>query len=67
MTRRFVTRLKKNAKFKRVKKNRSTGRNMVSGYKSIIPGYSSEKRLRKIIARDPDAGKKIPLPTSFIF
>jgi putative transposase len=55
----FVTRLKKNAKFRRVKKNETTGLNIISGYDIIIPGYSKEKRLRKIIARDPDTGKKI--------
>jgi hypothetical protein len=56
-----VTRLKKNAKFKRVKKNEGAGKNIVSDYEIIIPGYSKEKHLRKIIVRDPDRGKKIRL------
>jgi putative transposase len=60
----FVTRLKKNAQFRRVKKNEGTGRNVVSDYEIIIPGYSNEKRLRKIIVRDPDTGKKTTLLTN---
>jgi putative transposase len=60
----FMTRLKKDAKFKRVKKNECTGQNMVSDYEIIIPGYSAEKYLKKIIARNPDTGKKITLLTS---
>jgi putative transposase len=60
----FVTRLKKNAKFKRVKKHESAGKNIISDYEIIIPGYSNEKRLRKIIVRDPDTGKKITLLTN---
>jgi hypothetical protein len=54
----FVTRLKKNARYKRVKKNESAGKNIVSDYEIIIPGYSNEKRLRKIIVRDRDTGKR---------
>jgi putative transposase len=53
----FVTRLKKNARFRRVKKNEATGKNIISDYEIIIPGYSKEKHLRKIITRDPDTGK----------
>jgi putative transposase len=60
----FVTRLKKNAKFKRVKRNESAGKNIVSDYEIIISGYSQEKRLRKIIVRDPDTGRKITLLTN---
>jgi putative transposase len=60
----FVTRLKKNAKFRRVKKNGTTGKNIVSDYEIIIPGYSKEKPLRKIIVRDPETGKKITLLTN---
>jgi IS4 transposase len=56
--------LKKNTKFRRVKKNEMPGRNIVSDYEIIIPGYSKEKHLRKIIARDPDTGKKITLLTN---
>jgi putative transposase len=59
-----VTRLKKNAMFKRVKKNESPGGNIVSDYEIIVPGYSKEKRLRKIIIRDPDTGRKITLLTN---
>jgi IS4 transposase len=54
----FVTRLKKNAKLRRAKKNDATGANIISDYEIVIPGYSKEKRLRKIIARGPDAGEK---------
>jgi putative transposase len=60
----FVTRLKKNAKFRRVKKNEVTGKNIISDYEIIIPGYSHEKHLRKIIVRDPETGKKITLLTN---
>jgi putative transposase len=60
----FVTRLKKNARYKRVKKNESAGKNIVSDYEIIIPGYSKEKRLRKIRVRDPGTGKKITLLTN---
>ena len=60
----FVTRLKKNAKFKRVKKNEMIGKGIVSDYEIIIPGYSKEKRLRKIMVRDPETGKKITLLTN---
>jgi hypothetical protein len=58
--------LKKNARFKGVKKNGATGKDIVSGYEIIIPGCSDEKHLRKIIARDPDTGKKTPLLTNNI-
>jgi hypothetical protein len=37
----FATRLKKNAQFRRVKKNEGTGKNVVSDYEIIIPGYSN--------------------------
>jgi hypothetical protein len=60
----FVTRLKKNARFKRVKKNGVTGKDIVSDYEIIIPGCSDEKHLRKIIARDPDTDKKTTLLTN---
>jgi putative transposase len=60
----FETRLKKNAKFRRVKKNESTGKNLISDYEIIIPGYAKEKTLRKIIVGDPDTGKKITLLTN---
>jgi putative transposase len=53
--------LKKNGKFKGVKKDAIAGKNIESDYEIIIPGYSREKRLRKIIVLDPDTGKKIRL------
>ncbi|MDR2410139.1 MAG: IS4 family transposase [Bacteroidales bacterium] len=53
----FVTRLKKNVKFRRIKKNEATGTNIISDYEIIIPGYLKEKHLRKIIMRDPDTEK----------
>jgi IS4 transposase len=56
--------LKKNAKFRRVKKNESVGKDIVSDYEIIIAGYSKERHLRKIIVRDPDTGKKITLLTN---
>jgi hypothetical protein len=60
----IVTRLKKNAQFKWVKKDESTGKNIESDYEIIISGYSREKRLRKIIVLDPDTGEKIRLLTN---
>jgi putative transposase len=60
----FVTRLKKNAKYRRVKKNEVKGAAIVSDYEILLPGYSKEKVLRKIIVRDPVSGKKIVLLTN---
>jgi putative transposase len=60
----FVTRLKKNAKFRRVKKNKAAGKDIVSDYEIIIPGYSKDRQLRKIMVRDPETGKKITLLTN---
>jgi IS4 transposase len=51
-------------KSKGVKKNESADKSIVSDYEIIISGYSQEKRLRKIIVRDPDRGKKITLLTN---
>jgi hypothetical protein len=61
----FVTRLKKNAVYKRVKK-RDAGEsgNIISDYEIIIPRLSDEIRLRKIIVRDPETGKRITLLTN---
>jgi hypothetical protein len=61
----FVTRLKKNAQFKRVKKNAvKPGGAVISDYEIIIPALSPELRFRKIIVRDPDTKKKIVLLTN---
>jgi putative transposase len=54
----FAARLKKSAKLRRAKKSGATGKSIISGYEIIIPGYSKEKRPRKIIARCPDTGEK---------
>jgi putative transposase len=61
----FVTRLKKNAVYKRVKKNPvKEGRNVISDYEIIIPSMSKEITLRKIIVRDPETKKRIVLLTN---
>jgi hypothetical protein len=61
----FVTRLKKNAVYKRVKKNPvPEGANILSDYEIIIPRLSGEIRLRKIISRDPETKKKVVLLTN---
>jgi putative transposase len=60
----FVTRLKKNAKFRRVKKHETTGKDIVSDYEIIIPTYSPVERLRKIISIDQESGKKITILTN---
>jgi hypothetical protein len=61
----FVTRLKKNAQFKRVKKNTvKPGGAVISDYEIIIPALSPDLRFRKIIVRDPDTKKKIVLLTN---
>jgi hypothetical protein len=61
----FVTRLKKNAVYKRVKKNSvNEGGNIVSDYEIITPSMSKEITLRKIIVRDPETKKPIVLLTN---
>jgi putative transposase len=61
----FVTRLKKNAVYKRVKKNPvKGGGNIISDYEIIIPSLSKEIRLRKITARDPKTKKRVVLLTN---
>jgi putative transposase len=60
----LVTRLKKNAKFRRVKQRETTGKNIVSDYEIIIPAYSPVERLRKIISIDRESGKKITILTN---
>jgi IS4 transposase len=61
----FVTRLKSNAVFKRIKKNPvKEGGNVLSDYEIIIPSLSKEIKLRKIIVRDLETKKKIVLLTN---
>jgi putative transposase len=61
----FVTRLKKNAVYKRIKKNPvKEGGNIISDYEIIIPALSKEIRLRKIISRDPKTKKRIVVLTN---
>ena len=61
----FVTRLKKNAVFKRGKKREvKEGGDIISDYEITIPSLSKEIPLRKIIVRDPDTKKKIVLLTN---
>jgi len=61
----FVTRLKKNAIYKRVKKNTvKEGGNIISDYEIIIPTLSNEIKLRKIISRDPETKKRVVLLTN---
>jgi len=61
----FVTRLKKNAVYKRVKKNAvKEGGNIISDYEIIIPSLSTEITLRKIIVSDPETKEKIVLLTN---
>jgi hypothetical protein len=61
----FVTRLKKNAVYKRVKRNPvREGGNIISDYEIIIPSLSEEITLRKIIVSDPKTKKRITLLTN---
>jgi hypothetical protein len=61
----FVTRLKKNAVYKRVKKNPvKEGGNIISDYEIIIPSLSNEIKLRKIISFDPKKKKRVVLLTN---
>jgi len=61
----FVTRLKKNAVYKRVRNNPvKEGGNVVSDYEIIIPSLSKEITLRKIIVRDPETKKRVVLLTN---
>jgi putative transposase len=61
----FVTRLKKNAVYKRVKK-RAVKKNgsIISDYEIIIPSMSKEITVRKVIARDPKTKKRVVLLTN---
>jgi hypothetical protein len=61
----FVTRLKKNAVYRRVKKNPvKEGGNVISDYEIIIPSLSKEITLRKIIIRDPETKKRLVFLTN---
>jgi len=61
----FVTRLKSNAVYKRIKKRKvKEGGNIISDYEIIIPSLSDELVFRKIIVRDPETKKKITLLTN---
>jgi len=61
----FVTRLKNNAAYKRVKKRTvQKGGNIISDYEIIIPSLSEEIVFRKIIVRDPKTKKKVALLTN---
>ena len=61
----FVTRLKSNAKYRRVKKRAvKAGGNVLSDYEIIIPYMSDELVFRKIIVRDPETKKKVTLLTN---
>jgi len=61
----FVTRLKKNAIYRRVKKNPvKEGGNIISDYEIIIPSLSKEIALRKIIVCDPETKERVVLLTN---
>jgi hypothetical protein len=61
----FVTRLKRNAVYKLVRKNPvKEGGNIISDYEIIIPSMSKGITLRKIIARDPKTKKRVVLLTN---
>jgi putative transposase len=61
----FVTRLKSNAVYKRVRRRpvRKSG-NILSDYDIIIPSLSDTITFRKIIARDPETKKRITILTN---
>ena len=61
----FVTRLKDNAVYKRIKKRDvKEGGNMISDFEIIIPSLSEEIVFRKIIVKDPETKKKITILTN---
>jgi putative transposase len=61
----FVTRLKNNIKYRRKGKKRETkGENILSDIEIIIPRVSETRHLRKIIAKDPETGKRVVLLTN---
>jgi len=61
----FVTRLKKKAAYKLVKKNPvKKGGNIISDYEIKIPSMPQGTVLRKIVARDPETKKRVVLITN---
>ena len=61
----FVTRLKDNAVYKRIKKRDvKEGGNVISDFEIIIPSLSEEIVFRKIIVKDPETKKKITILTN---
>jgi hypothetical protein len=61
----FVTRLKKNAVYKRIKKRAvKKGGSIISDYEIIIPSLSEEIKLRKITVLDPETNEKITILTN---
>jgi len=61
----FVTRLKDNAVYKRIKKRDvKEGGNVISDYEIIIPSLSEEIVFRKIIVKDPETKNKITILTN---
>jgi hypothetical protein len=61
----FVTRLKRNTVYKRVKRNSvREGGNVISDYEITIPSLSQEITLRKITVRDPKTKKRMTLLTN---
>lgn len=61
----FVTRLKTNAKYRRLRKRGvKKGCGVISDYQIVIPGMSNAIVLRKIIVKDKKTGKRITLLTN---
>jgi len=61
----FVTRLKDNAVYKRIKKRDvKEGGNVISDYEIIIPSLSQEIVFRKITVKDPETKKRITILTN---
>jgi len=61
----FVTRLKDNAVYKRIKKRDvKEGGKIISDYEIIIPSLSQEIIFRKIIVKDPETKNKITILTN---
>ena len=61
----FVTRLKSNAVYKRVRRRPVTkGETILSDYEIIIPSLSDTITFRKIIVRDPETKKRITILTN---
>ena len=61
----FVTRLKKNAVYTRIRRREIIeGGNIISDFEIKIPSMSKETVLRKIIARDPDTMENIVIITN---